>query len=175
MPLCGKKLCPFLLMDASPHQGAWLSKASVDWISAPSCPITQRHKPNFHNRLKEQMGLDIEGSQVQGESLRALTFSVYDQRNSRTLNRNTRGKRRAVTNDWKSSTEVIDLEYIYRGMLIWSLRGSMKSPELTQKMEAMQGWGQKIHYHESQLKETEKGASVDESKVQQEQQYFPHF
>lgn len=62
MPLCGKKLCPFLLMDASPHQGAWLSKASVDWISAPSCPITQRHKPNFHNRLKEQMGLDIEGS-----------------------------------------------------------------------------------------------------------------
>lgn len=134
-----KKVCPFLLMDdASPHQGAWLSKPSVDWISAPSCPITQRQKPNFHNRLKEQMNM----REICGTGYRRILgprrvtessdiFSLDDQRNSKTLNRNTRGKRRAVTNDWKSSTEVIDLEDICRGVLIWSLRGSMKSPELT--------------------------------------------
>lgn len=133
-----KKVCPFLLMDASPHQGAWLSKQSVDWISAPSCPITQRHKPNFHNRLKEQMNMReicgigyrrISGPRRVTES--SDIFSLDDQRNSRTLNRNPRGKRRTVTNDWKSSMEVIDLEDIYRGVLIWSLKGSMKSPELT--------------------------------------------
>lgn len=77
------------------------------------------------------MGLDVEGSQVQGKSESSDVFSLGDQRNSRTLNRNTRGKRRTLTNNWKSSMEDIDLEDIYRDVLVWSLKGSVKSPELT--------------------------------------------
>lgn len=71
----------------------------------------------------------VSGSRQVTES--SDVFSLGDQRNSRTLNRNTRGKRRALTNNWKSSMEDIDLEDIYRDVLVWSLKRSVKSPELT--------------------------------------------
>lgn len=137
MPLCGKKcalsswwMLPLIKVHGLANR-AWTEFQLL--VASSPRDINQIFTIDWKNRWiwERSVGLDTEGSQAQGESLSSDIFSLDDQRNSRTLNRNRRGKRRAVTNDWKSSMEVIGLEDTYRGVLIWSLKGSMKSPELT--------------------------------------------
>lgn len=56
--------------------------------------------------MREIYRLDAEKPQGQGRATKdSDVFSLGDQRNDRTLNRNTRGRRRELLNNWKSGTE----------------------------------------------------------------------
>lgn len=70
--------------------------------------------------------MDVEGLRSKDKPQSSDVFSLDDQRNSRNLNRRTRVKRQALTDNWKSSTDGIDLEVTYRDVFV-------RSPELKQK------------------------------------------
>lgn len=52
--LCGKK---GTLLDAAPHQGVWLGKQSMDWVSAPNCPLNQVYMLNWKEQGEYERNL----------------------------------------------------------------------------------------------------------------------